>query len=85
MTEWGVVGVIVVLVGLVGAIVGPMLKLNTTITILTVTMRQFEGNMGDLTSKNSKDHGRLRNELDEHGKKLGRHETRITVLEEQNK
>lgn len=36
MSEWEVVGVIVVLIGLVTAIAAPVLKLNSTITKLSV-------------------------------------------------
>lgn len=32
MTEWGVVGVIVVLLGLLGTVTAPMIRLNTTLT-----------------------------------------------------
>ena len=34
MTEWGVVGVIVVLLGLLGTVTAPMIRLNTTLTKL---------------------------------------------------
>ena len=34
MTEWGVVGVIVVLLGLLATVTAPMIRLNTTLTKL---------------------------------------------------
>lgn len=82
MTEWGVVGVVVMLVGLIAAIVGPMIKLNTAITTLTVTMRHFEGNFNELTSKNQAGHERIWKELSGHRQELAGHETRITKLED---
>ena len=42
MTEWGVVGVIVALVGFLAATAGPLLKLNGAITRLTVAVEGFQ-------------------------------------------
>lgn len=85
MTEWGVVGVIVALVGLIAVLVKPMLSLNTSITKLTVMMEQFAENLTDLTGKNSKTHERLFGKLEEQETTLDDHETRITVLEDRRK
>ena len=72
--EWIVVGVIVTLIGLVTAIVTPMLKLNTSITTLTTKMAQLIA----IQEKNEKKHEGYDNELEDH-------EIRITVLEGKNK
>ena len=40
MTEWGVVGVIIALVGFAATFLAPALKLNASITKLTVTVEQ---------------------------------------------
>lgn len=81
MTEWEVVGVIVVLVGLVAAFVGPIIRLNTNITKLTVTMERLAKDM-DVMQENSHDaHKRLWDHNDEQDKTLNDHETRISTLE----
>ena len=41
MNEWEVVGVIVVLLGLIASISGPMIKLNGTLTRLNTKMEHF--------------------------------------------
>ena len=42
MQEWTVVGVVVVLVGLIGSVSGPLIKLNGNITKLTVAVDNFQ-------------------------------------------
>ena len=81
MTEWGVVVVIIALVGLIAAVVGPIVKLNTTITRLTVVIGKMEGDFDKLTTKNTESHGRLWDKNEEQDKKLEDHEKRINILE----
>ena len=79
--EWQVVGVIVVLVGLAGSIIGPVIKLNSSITRLTVTMERLVRDV-DVIKENSRDaHQRLWEKNDEQDKIINDHETRITSLE----
>ena len=82
MTEWGVVGVIIALVGLIAVLVKPMISLTQSITKLTVMLEQVAGDMSELTEKNSKGHERLWKKSDEQDGRLDNHEHRITVLEE---
>ena len=78
--EWQVVGVIVVLVGLAGSIIGPVIKLNSSITRLTVTMERLVKDV-DVIKENSHDaHQRLWEKNDEQDKCIHDHETRITTL-----
>lgn len=78
MTEWQVVGVIVVLVGLVASIVTPMLKFikeNTqAVTKLGSSVDRLDSNLGDLASNNREAHRQLFERTDNH-------ERRLTVLE----
>ena len=78
MTEWQVVGVIVVLVGLVTSIVAPMLKFikeNTqAVTKLSSSVDRLDANLGDLASNNREAHKQLFERTESH-------ERRITVLE----
>ena len=79
--EWQVVGVIVVLVGLAGSIIGPVIKLNSSITRLTVTMERLVKDV-DVIKGNSHDaHQHLWEKNDEQDKIINDHETRITSLE----
>ena len=81
MTEWQVVGVIVVLVGLGAAVIPPIVKLNSTITRLTTVVERLGGDVADLTQRNAKTHERLFAAIDKHSEKLEDHEGRIRVLE----
>lgn len=83
MTEWGVVLVIVTLVGLGGAIITPILKLNTSITTLIVTMENTSESLKQLTQTNTSSHKRMQDEIDRHDIKISDHEVRITVLEKE--
>lgn len=81
MSEWTVVSVIVTLVGLGAAVIKPLISLNGTITRLTEVVRRLEENMAELTEKNSRSHEKLWERVDEHEDALGRHETRLAILE----
>lgn len=85
MTEWGVFGVIVALVGFAAAIVTPIIKLNTNITRLTVTIENILREQESAKSANGKSHDRIWKELEEHGGQLGEHENRITKIEERSR
>ncbi|MCH1941571.1 hypothetical protein [Holdemania massiliensis] len=85
MTEWGVVGVIIAVVGLFFTVGKPVINLNTSITKLTVTVdrlqkdyddlkKQAHSEVNDLAVKNSDSHRRIHEKLDDH-------EQRITDLE----
>lgn len=81
MNEWTVVTVIVVLVGLVAAIVRPLISLNTIITKLSVIVGEVEKNLSGLTDKNCEAHEKIQGKLDEHGETLNDHETRLQLIE----
>ena len=74
MTEWGVVGVIVALVGFLAATAGPLLKLNGAITRLTVAVEGFQ---------NRNSHKDIYKRLDGHDTALAEHGQRIKHLEEE--
>lgn len=81
LTEWGVVGVIVVLLGIGATIIKPIVSLTRSITELTVTMRDFRQDLDNLTNKNTESHGRLWMHNDEQDEKIQDHETRIQIIE----
>ena len=85
MTEWGVVLVIVTLLGFVSGIITPLIKLNTAIVKLIDSVNALDKSLGDLIESNTKTHKRIWDKLDEHDDKLSRHDTRLAVIEEKEK
>lgn len=89
MTEWQVFGVIVALFSFVVAVVTPILKLNTSITKLTVTMESMSKDLINDREKSRDAHKNIWAGIDAVEKKnteqdltLSNHEQRIKVLEE---
>lgn len=87
--EWQVFGVIVALLGFVVAVVTPILKLNTSITKLTVTMESMSKDLINDREKSRDAHKNIWAGIDAVEKKnteqdltLSNHEQRIKVLEE---
>ncbi len=83
MQEWTVVGVVVVLVGLIGSVSGPLIKLNSNITKLTVAVDNFQRALDKLEGENRESHKIFYNRLDGHDKELAQHEQRLKALEEE--
>ena len=81
MSEWTIVSVLATLVGLVAAIIRPLMSLNGTITRLSEIVKDLDGDIKDYSEKNSKSHLRLWQAVDGCEECLGRHETRLTVIE----
>lgn len=80
MSEWQIVTVIVVLVGLVTAIVTPIIKLNTSITKLTVLLENLKSSQDNYEQRNREAHKRIWEHNGEQDEKLNRHETEIQLL-----
>lgn len=76
--EWTVIAGVAALVGLIGGIVAPILKLNTSITELTVVVNGLAKNFDKLTDKNDDAHKEINEKLDDH-------ETRISIIEHSGK
>ena len=76
MQEWTVVGVVVVLVGLIGSVSGPLIKLNSNITKLTVAVDNFQRALDKLEGENRESHKIFY-------KRLAQHEQRLKALEEE--
>ena len=81
MTEWAVVGVIVTLLGLVAAVVKPLISLNTTLTKLSDSVATLDKNITALTTDNTASHTRIWGALDAHDETINDHETRISIIE----
>lgn len=88
MNEWGVVGVIVVLVSFVTALVAPIIKLNTNITKLTVLLDEAVKRIGKQEENSHNAHKRLWDKngeqdkiISENSKTIYNHKSRISRLE----
>lgn len=88
MTEWGVVGVIVVLAGLIGIFVKVTIsyseavgELKTSIAILNTSMIKLTKEVEELSDKSSKRRDDIFCRLSNDEKIIADHETRITILE----
>lgn len=81
MTEWGVVGVLVVLAGLVVTLVTPMLKLNTTMTRLVTLVEEISRRLEVVENTIPSEHRNMNEHIGQIEKQVNKHETRITVLE----
>lgn len=81
MTEWGVVGVIVVLLGLLATVTAPMIRLNTTLTKLNDKFDTLDERLTDVSASNHASHRRLWEHEEMQDNQLHDHETRIQILE----
>ena len=92
MSEWTVVSVIVVIVGLVGTVAVPLSKntkamtqLSERINHLVYRMEQDENDLTEFKNKAADRHAKIFGKLDEHEKTIINHEGRIYALEKNNK
>lgn len=90
--EWTTVTVIIALVGLIVTVTTPLIKLNSNITRLTVILDGIKAELEEqkkaLSAQKAdsrESHRRLWAHNDEQDNTLNDHETRIRVLEQQNK
>lgn len=70
MTEWSIVLVIVTLVGLIGALIKPLIKWNTSLTENTMATRALTETIRGNEARNEKEHTEIWTELDEHDKRI---------------
>ena len=70
MTEWTVVTVIIAIIGLLGAVMKPLLSLNSTITRLCKSVDSLETQLTKIVDKNSEAHGRMWQQIDEQEKRI---------------
>lgn len=89
MNEWQVVGVIVVLVGLFFTIGKPIIDLNKNITLLNANVQQNNKELAEQKDelkeqrKSAREsHQKLWAKNEEQDKVLRNHETRLSILEE---
>ena len=81
MSEWEVVGVLVVLIGLITAICKPVIQLTRAITKLTDAVDELERRIDRELSDNHSTHDRLYQRDLEQTKRLNELERRIVCIE----
>ena len=81
MNEWGVVGVLVVVVGLFLSVGAPVIRLNSTLTKLSTLVEGLRDRQAQQEQNNTDSHRRLWKHNDVQDAALHDHETRITILE----
>ena len=81
MTEWSIVTVIVVLLGLVVTVMTPLLKLNGNITRLNATLETLDRRMNKIEQENRASHTRLWTKNTEQDGRLNEHDQRLLLLE----
>lgn len=79
--EWTVVTVIIALVGLLGGIVTPIIKLNSTITKLTAQVESFIKGLDEFKARYTSQLKEFKQTHDDLYEKVDDHEHRITKLE----
>lgn len=82
MTEWGVVGVVIALAGLLATIIKPITGLTRSITELTVVVKELRRDLDEQQAHASETHRRIWAKNDEQDKRLDEHDKRITRLED---
>ena len=68
--DWTIIAGVAALVGIIGGIVAPILKLNTSITRLTVVVNGLVENFEKVTDKNDCAHEKINEKLDDHEKRI---------------
>lgn len=81
MSEWEVVGVLVVLIGLITAICKPVIQLTRAITKLTDAVGELERRLDRENTENRITHERLYQRDAEHEKRLNELERRVVCAE----
>lgn len=81
MTDWDIVKDIVVLIGLIVTVTGPLLKLNTSITQLKTLLDSVVKKVEDNDKNNTESHRRLWQHNTEQDATLSAHERRLHDLD----
>lgn len=81
MTEWGVVAVIVTLVGLLITIMTPILKLNTSITKLNTTIQNLDDLVDESRRKQEVHEAASAKKFEDIDHKITEHDFKIKNLE----
>ena len=81
MSEWGVFLVVSALLAFTVSVATPVIKLNSSITRLNVTIENIIKEQGELKEGNSESHRRIWSQLDGHSHQITELDKRTTKLE----
>lgn len=81
MNEWGVVTVVIALVGLIVTVAKPVITLTKSITTLTVVVKALESDVEEQRKQAIDSHSKLWAHNTEQDNTLTDHERRIGILE----
>lgn len=81
MNEWGVVEVLIAIIGLFATIGVPIIKFNASVVELNSTVKELKEDMANLTTRNTESHRRLWTHNEEQDRILNDHDGRIKKLE----
>ena len=92
MNEWGVVTVLIAIVGLIGTVAVPLMKNTRAMTQLSMQLQHLlfriesdEKDLTDFKTKAAARHEKIFHQLEAHDGKINDHEYRIKDLEEKSK
>lgn len=83
--EWSIITVIISMVGLLTAIITPIIKLNSTISKLTTQMDNLLSGLTDFKQRYKEHLEELHSMDEQQNQQLANHEHRITILESAEK
>ena len=82
MTEWGVVGVVIALVGLIATVIKPAISLAQATTQLTVMVNELRRDMDQQSTQSRASHQKLWDKNNKQDEIIQNHEIRIAKLED---
>lgn len=85
MTEWGVIEVLIAIIGLFATVGAPLMKNTKQMTELNVNLRNLTEEHAEYEKHNSEAHRRLWQHNGEQDEKIQEHETEIRILKERQK
>ena len=82
MTEWGVFGVIAAIISFGVCIGAPLLRLNSTITRLSVVLDIFQKQVDCDKKANNEEHVAIWDTVEKQGETLNEHEIEIQLIKQ---
>ena len=82
MTEWGVVGVVIALVGLMASVIKPAISLTEATTKLTVMVGELRRDLDEQSAQSRTSHQKLWDKNNKQDEIIQNHEVRIARLED---
>lgn len=81
MTEWQIILLLGELLGLLGLVGAPVLKLNSTLTKINVKLEAQTSHYKETVKANHEEHMKFEGHLEEHDTAIADHEVRLKLIE----